>query len=537
VLVQLLCVTATAEATSAGCRPLAGSSLDHMDAVGGWEVRRSENSVAGSLRAVPGTTGRALKLTYDLGTPPENPKAAKPWVQIRRDFASPVDISSFDHFRLRYRGTRRNSLEVGLVSDAGVNYFAHLSSVTHVPWWTYAIWDRRSFRDHPLPFPDVKLRAIFISVTPKENKDVGGAGSLTIDELENISVRSRHVSPHFQPPAARPAVAAQAAAWIGARQRPGGLLKSWQEETADLSHLYDQGLGLLVLSERNRGRADRLAAKLRGLQNANGSWFAGYHFKTGEPTERKKPVGAISWAVYALVRYYATAGTRTPAVLAARKSAARGAAWLASVQRPDGSVPAEGGESRGSPTEPNLDAWWAFHATDRDGAAKRLRHFLLNHVWDQQTGRFKASPDSFEIFLDAQTWGSAFLRANRRAVDARRALSYARSTLATTSSHQDLCGLDGGGPFSPWNEGTAQFASEGGPASAFYLAQLARQQAADGGIPGSPDAFRGYTVWLTRWHGVAPTAWTYFAATPKTGGPFRSTYRPPAAAGVLSAPP
>ena len=32
-----------------------------------------------------------------------------------------------------------------------------------------------------------------------------------------------------------------------------------------------------------------------------------------------------------------------------------------------------------------------------------------------------------------------------------------------------------------------------------------------------PDDFRGGDVWLTRWHGIAPTAWLYFA---ETGGPF-----------------
>ena len=42
-----------------------------------------------------------------------------------------------------------------------------------------------------------------------------------------------------------------------------------------------------------------------------------------------------------------------------------------------------------------------------------------------------------------------------------------------------------------------------------------------GGVPGSPDRFAGYMVWLTRWHGVAPTAWLYFALTP--GEPFVHT--------------
>jgi hypothetical protein len=36
-------------------------------------------------------------------------------------------------------------------------------------------------------------------------------------------------------------------------------------------------------------------------------------------------------------------------------------------------------------------------------------------------------------------------------------------------------------------------------------------------MPGAADDFVGGGVWTSRWHGVAPTAWLYFALT---GGPF-----------------
>jgi hypothetical protein len=56
-----------------------------------------------------------------------------------------------------------------------------------------------------------------------------------------------------------------------------------------------------------------------------------------------------------------------------------------------------------------------------------------------------------------------------------------------------------------------QVAAFGGPQSADMLAELLTQQRADGAMPGSPDAFEGAGVWTTRWHGVAVTAWLYFA--------------------------
>ncbi|HEC35854.1 MAG TPA: hypothetical protein ENI39_04895 [Anaerolineae bacterium] len=45
----------------------------------------------------------------------------------------------------------------------------------------------------------------------------------------------------------------------------------------------------------------------------------------------------------------------------------------------------------------------------------------------------------------------------------------------------------------------------------------------EGSAAGSPDNFAGGGVWTTRWHGIAPTAWLYFALTP--GEPFPEEHR------------
>jgi hypothetical protein len=129
--------------------------------------------------------------------------------------------------------------------------------------------------------------------------------------------------------AVAPTVTQRAAQYIANQQQNGGLLKSWQEEPADFAWLYDQALGLIVLSESGYlPQANQLATKLHNLQNDDGSWYVGYHYLTSAPITTAKPVGAIAWTVYALTRYYQMGGTPM-----AYQDALRGAAWLASLQR------------------------------------------------------------------------------------------------------------------------------------------------------------------------------------------------------------
>ena len=491
------------------CGTLDGMTIDFMEEVGDWYVMMGYGAISATLTTVTGCTDQAVQLSYNLGA------TSGAWVQLRRDFNLPLDLSAGDHLRFFHRGTTTNTLEVGLVSTTGENYFgSSWNEATHVPWCTYATWDFQDFRKDDQPFPDFsQVKAIFISVVKTDN-DVGGLGSFTVDELQYLNVASRIVSSDFERVTSTLTITQQATAWVGARQQPSGLLKSWQEEPADYAWLYDQALGLIVLSETDLPRAHQVATRLHELQNGDGSWYAGYDCSTNAPiAPTTQPVGANAWTIYAL-SYYALKSSDTTAY----QDALEGADWLASLQRPDGSLPALPSETT-APTEPNLDAWWAFRATGHCAQAS-LQNFLLQQVWDDNMGRFKAGPNEYQIFLDNQTWGAAFLQAVGREADARRALSYARWTLATTSSDSSICGFDGTGPFSVWNEGTLQYIAAHGENSQYYWEQMAGQQALDGGIPGSPDNFRGYIVWLTPWHGIAPTSWLYFAGT---GGPFHVT--------------
>lgn len=494
------------------CGVLDGVMIDSLEVVGDWCVITGSGAISATLMTVTGHAGQALQLSYNLGITPGA------WVQLRRDFSPSLDLSAGDHLRFFHRGTTSNTLEVGLVSAAGENYFGSpWDRATHVPTWTYATWNFRDFRKegHPLPALS-QVKAIFISVK-KDGGDSGGTGSFMVDELQYLNVASRTVPSEFEPVTASPTVTQRAADWVADQQQPGGLLKSWREESADYAWLYDQALGLIVLSESGHiTGADRLAVRLHELQHPNGYWYAGYHYLDGTEVVTTTPVGANAWTAYALTRYgvirHGPSLIHADAYVDARECAG----WLASLQRDDGSLPALPGETT-APTEPNLDAWWAFQATGYCTQAQRLQNLLLGQVWDPQIGRFKSSPDTYQIFLDNQTWGAALLSAIHREDDARRALSYARWTLGATSFDGAICGFDGAGPFSVWNEGTLQYVAARGENSPYYWEEMISQQALDGSLPGSPDGFQGYIVWLTPMRGVAPTSWLYFAGT---GGPF-----------------
>ena len=165
-------------------------------------------------------------------------------------------------------------------------------------------------------------------------------------------------------------------------------------------------------------------------------------------------------------------------------------------------------------TEGTIDAWWAFQAAGASHAAdaENIKNCLLTYYWDDTMGRFKGGRNWWQPYLDNQTWGAAFLKAIGETEKARRALSYARDVLRLPAQGGQLFGFDGqAGPWSVWNEGTAQYIAVGGEGARDLLLELLAQQREDGAMVGSPDEFNGGRVWTTRWHGVAPTAWLYNA--------------------------
>jgi len=473
-------------------------------------------SVTGTVKTISGYTDTALQLNYNLGSTSGN------WVQIRCNFDPPLDLSAYDHLRFDWRGDpdAANSLEIGLTDQVTTTQriFARgYHHATHRGWWGQMVVPFNFLAPwHGGTFDPEHVVAFFVSVVKDGADDTGGVGSLAIDNLSVDNVAARTVPTGFSTPMTNSAAATAAAQWLASQQQATGLLKSWMEESTCAAHVYDQALALLVFSHEGMWtQADALVGALAQAQNADGSWYKSYDCSnSGLPCVHcHKWEGDIAWAVYALSRYLALGGSHPQA----RPAMENGAAWLATRLAADGCLVIDH-------TEGTIDAWWALQAAGPEyrDEADRLKNCLLTCYWDDAMGRFKGGRDWQQPYLDNQTWGGAFLRAIGREEDARRASSYAYAVLRLPAQGGQVFGFDGqGGPWSVWNEGTAQYVAVGGQGADDFLRELLAQQERDGAMPSSPDDFGGGGVWTTRWHGVAPTAWLYFALNP--GEPFHST--------------
>ena len=492
--------------------------LDFRDDYDCHFVYSTSQTVTGTVKAIPGYTNTALQLSYDLGASDRN------WAQIRCNFDPPLDLSAFDHLRFDWRGdpAAANSLEIGLIDQVTTTqriFGRGYHHATHRGWWGQLVVPF-NFLDPwaaGTTFDPSQVVAFFISVVKDGDDDSGGSGRLAIDNLNTYNVISRTVPTDFSTPTTNTVASAAAAQWLASQQQGSGLLKSWENETLCTAHTYDQALALIVFSHvRMWTQADALVGALAQAQNADGSWFKSYDCQDTHGSacvHCHKWEGDIAWAVYALSRYLALGGTHPQA----RPTMENGAAWLATRLAPDGCLVIDH-------TEGTIDAWWALQAAGPDyrDEAERLKHCLLTFYWDDTLGRFKGGRNWWQPYLDNQTWGSAFLRAIKREQDARRGLSYAYQVLRLPAQGGQVFSFDGqGGPWSVWNEGTGQYVAVGGDGADDFLLELLAQQRHDGAMPGSPDDFNGGGVWTTRWHGVAPTAWLYFALNP--GEPFHGT--------------
>ena len=462
--------------------------------------------VTGTVSAIAGYSDTALQLNYNLVTGNGN------WAQVRCNFDPPLDLSAYDHLRFDWRGdpNAANSLEVGLINPNGSQetIFARgYHHPTHRSWWGQLIIPFGFLQPwtNGTTFDPSQVSAFFVSVVKDPVDDVGGIGRIAIDNLSAFNVISRPVPTTYEAVAPNPVASNAAAGWLASQQRGTGLVKSWEEESACIAHTYDQALALLVFTnEQMWTQAFSLTNALSNTQNYNGSWFKSRNCDTLAVVEPNPWEGDIAWAIYALSAYIDAGGTH-PVATAIRN---RAADWLVTRINPaDGCLVIDH-------TEGTIDAWWALHAAGSayTNAANGLKNCLLTQYWDEAMGRFKGGKSWYQPYLDNQTWGAAFLGAIGEVEKARRALSYANAVLRLPVQGGQLFGFDGqGGPWSVWNEGAAQYVAAGGAEANDLLSEILAQQGIDGAMPGSPDEFSGGGVWTTRWHGVAPTAWLYFA--------------------------
>jgi hypothetical protein len=529
----MLAPALTSLAGEPACTPAwEGTALIECDSLEGWTVERDEGS-SGSLGladplAGGGAVARSIHLSWDIGS--------GDWVQAKHTFARPVDLRGADLFAVTLRGGGTEELPNTVsvmfadVNDVffgydmpgerfGVNQLGR--TLWNIPLPKKMLWFFFSFGAPP-PIDWSRIDRFFLVVKRPGAGKGGGAGRITVDRLQFATAADWPRQPDFEKATLPRAAAERALAYVESQQKPTGLFLSWKEEPAEKAWLYDQALALIALARngawhdgepRDDSHSARAASAIADFlvraQKGDGHWARCWDPSSGSQFVDDQWVGDQSWCVLSLSLYAEVSGDA-----AARTAARRGAAWLAALLDAEGKVTAS--------TEGNVDAWWAFLATSRTAEADALQGFLLESggVWDPELRYWWRGSRDPVIATDAATWLSAFAR--HRLVGERErglaALSFARRTLATLSDDGSLCGLDGMGPVSVCNEGTAQLVAAGGGGSEALAEALLEQQRPDGSMPGSPDDWRSDTFgWLSSSSGIAPTAWLYFAVE---GQPF-----------------
>lgn len=545
VLLLALGLAPAAMAEEPACTPAwEGTPLIECDSLAGWTVERDDGST-GSLQLVEplvggvplagggplgagGDAAKSIQLTWDLGS--------GDWVQARYRFSSPVDLRGADLFGITLRGGGAgeipNTVSVMFADSSDVFYGYDMPgerfgvnqlgrTLWNLPLPKKMLWFFFSFGAPP-PIDWSRIDRFFLVVKRPGPGKGGGSGRIGFDRVRHTRAADWPRQKDFERPALPRAAARKAIDYILGQQKATGLFLSWKEEPAGKAWLYDQALALIALSRAGswiggepRGdspsalAATALADFLVRAQKGDGRWARCWNPASGVELVDDRWVGDQSWCVLALSLFAEVSGSA-----AAREAARRGAAWLAALLDDDGKVAVS--------TEGNVDAWWAFVATSRLLEAEAVRDHLLRDgaAWDPDLRYWWRGFRDPVVAIDAATWLSAFAR--HRLVGERErglaALGFARRALATLSDDGTLCGLDGMGPVSLWNEGTAQFVAAGGEGSATLAEALLAEQRPDGSMPGSPDDWTSDAFgWLSSWSGIAPTAWLHFAVE---GQPF-----------------
>ena len=232
----------------------------------------------------------------------------------------PLDLSAFDHLRFDWRGDpdAANSLEVALVNPGTGqdNIFGRgYHHPTHHAWWGQLVVPFTFLQPwtNGTTFDSSRVSGFFISVVKDPVDDVGGAGSIALDNLNAYNVGARTIPPNFESVSGHITASESIAGWLADQQQATGLLKSWAEEPLCNAHTYDQALALIVFAKKGMwAEADALIDALVATQNGDGSWFKSRNCENLTAINNNKWEGDIAWAIYALNRYLDLGGNASP---------------------------------------------------------------------------------------------------------------------------------------------------------------------------------------------------------------------------------
>ena len=161
--------------------------IDPMEMTTQWSIGKGNGATLATLTTTVGYKVQAIQLDYNLG------ESIGAWAQLRRDFDPLLDLTSCDHLYIHYQGTMTNTLELGLVFPPNENYFSRLRHTTYASTWSHGLWNLQDFcknndKADCIPFPDLgQVKAMFISVVRTHEDDLGGAGTLILDNIQCIS--------------------------------------------------------------------------------------------------------------------------------------------------------------------------------------------------------------------------------------------------------------------------------------------------------------------------------------------------------------
>lgn len=300
--------------------------------------------------------------------------------------------------------------------------------------------------------------------------------------------------------------------WLRDRIAPPGwalsglvLASSSPDESRGL--LYDQAMSLLAFSLVGlRNESSNIVARMKAVQNPDGSWFDQYDLKTGEPVENLRYTGANSWTAFA-ISFYARKFGDDSAKLVAQSAGD----FLLRLQAENGGFYGGYRDKTQLPwknVENNVAAYFAFLLLRQNIAnetyslaRERAKSWLLTRGWNAE-GRFNAGEADASLLLDAQSFGAIFLRQIERVDQARTAVLYGQDKLL--SYHKGFNGFKPGPTDDRvWFEGSLQmavaYASLNDPIMAERLiAEAIRASGPEGGVPYFSDGHErtASTAWL-----------------------------------------
>jgi len=504
-----------------------------------------------TLQKVAGCAQNSLAIGFDL--------AGGNWIVVTRRFDEPLDLSRYTHLRVAMRGSTlaaHHNLEVKLFDGKGL-YTSFLKSIVDLPVWRPIYIDFREFTcgdclNQPVDLSRISRVEIAISrcvadceVSPDQPVTSTDRGVFYLDELGAVDLRpgarNRLVQKQFETVStAAKDVRSTAARAIRDRQEPDGLIPAWFDEENPNYNTYTLAVALIVFVEeyertRDAGYKDAADRAARILLNAQikpgkrnaGAWFTAYQrsssglvssdsFCSGNENvtsdiDRCSWIGNTAWAVIALARLKSSDIFSDSTGLNA--SIGGGSSWMAGQIGRITTHP----ELVTLGMEGNISTFFGLLAAGKTSEAERMAIGIYKYGWDSTLKRMKigAASGDFATAMDtAGSWGVQFLRKIRREEDALLSAGYAATILRVNSFDQSTEGYgDIAGPFTVTVEFGAQAAAAGILDANRVMEQIYTLQAGDGSFPGSSDHWYGGQVppWSTKWRGIAPGAWVYFA--------------------------